>query len=435
MPHQVAWLLVEGGRLDVLRAEAGEGDWNCGEALAGELARRGEVDAALEIYGAFAPPGRWSLAAEKIIAALETSRGVDETIAFLRPYVAAGDPSAVHRLASLLGRHGRVDEAIELLRPSLDDWWSAETLVQATAGQGRDEDVIAELEALVAAVERQPGISTACTSTACTSKACTSKACTSNAPECLATVLQRQGRSDEAIALLRRVRGNHGQHLAELLRDCGRESDLRELVAGGGPDNAAHCLAELLERQNRAAEAVEVLRAVAGSGGTNEAIALTTLLQRHGRVDEAVDVLLAAIRAEAATEVGTTLTLWTMLIEEGRAEEALGHLDELEHEFGIDDVRHNRILLLTECGRREEALDRLRARPEAGHHFDLQAATRLLDELGRADEAIALLRPRATEHFVGGDLAELLLRRGDVDEAMAVLHGREPLVLWSTPAA
>lgn len=43
-----------------------------------------------------------------------------------------------------------------LLRPRLGDWWMAEALAEATAGQGRDEDVITELETLVAAVERNP---------------------------------------------------------------------------------------------------------------------------------------------------------------------------------------------------------------------------------------------------------------------------------------
>ncbi|MFG2041915.1 hypothetical protein [Dactylosporangium sp. NPDC048998] len=54
-------------------------------------------------------------------------------------------------------------------------------------------------------------------------------------------------------------------------------------------------------------------------------------------------------------------------------------------------------------------------------------AAYILGDLGRTDEAIALLRPRATSHFIGDVLAEMLLRRGEVDEAMAAVHGREPL--------
>ncbi|MET7393799.1 hypothetical protein ABZS66_09935 [Dactylosporangium sp. NPDC005572] len=423
VPYGVVRLLLERDRLDVLRAEAAKGDWRCGEALGKELVRRGEVDAALEVYGGFVGPDRWSAAASRMIAILEASLGAEAAVAFVRPYADAGDRNAVHYLASLLGRLGRVDEVLTLLRPRLGEWWMAQALVEATAGQGRDEDVVAELETLVAAVERHPD---------------KWRAEPWNAAELLATVLDRQGRVDQAIALLRRVRRtsvNQLEYLADLLGKAGRESELRELVAGEGREHAAYRLAELLEGQQRVAEAVDTLRIFADVGNINAASALARLLHRHGRIDEAVDVLYAAVRAEQVTHGCTTTQLWMFLIEEGRPQDALAYIEELEREFGSGDLFRDRIWLLQECGRSEEALALVRAHPEAGGDSMLQSAAYILGDLGRTDEAIVLLRPHATSHFIGGILAEMLLRQGEADEAMAVVHGREPVELWPDPWA
>ncbi|GAA1421617.1 tetratricopeptide repeat protein [Catellatospora coxensis] len=423
VPYGMVRLLVERDCLDTLRAEADRGDWRCGAALIDELVRRGEAEAALAVCRTFVRPDRWNGAADKTAAVLEASYGLEEAVAFVRPYAAAGERSAVHRLAALLGRLGQVDEVFALLRPRLDDWWMASNLVEATEGQGRDEDVIAELETLVAAVERHPD---------------RWQAKPWNAAESLATVLDRQGRSDEAIALLRRVRRtsvNQIEHLADLLHKAGRESELRDLVAGEGREHAAYRLANLLEEQNRLAEAVDTLRAFTDAGNINAASALAELLRRHGRGEEAVEVLHTAVRAEGAAHGCTRHHLWTLLVEAERPEDALGHLDELEREFGPEELFRDRLWLLAECGRSEEALARVRAHPQAGEDGFLQLAAQTLDDLGRTDEAIALLRPRATSHFVGNDLAEMLLRRGEVDEAMAVVHALEPLKLWPDSGA
>jgi tetratricopeptide (TPR) repeat protein len=410
-------LLVAGGHLDVLRAEAGKGDGLCAEALADELVRRGDAEAALAVYRPFTRPDRWDGAADRTVAILETHRGVAEAIAFVRPHADAGDRNAVHCLAALLGRHGRADEVIELLRPRLDDWWLTEALVEATAGHGRDQAVTAELEALVAAVERRPD---------------GRRPEPWNAAGLLATVLERQGRPEEAIAVLRRVRRtsvNQIEQLADLLGKAGREPDLRELMAGEGREFAAYRLAQLLEDRTQPTEAAAVLRVYADDGNTNAAVALADLLRRHGRGDEAVEVLLAAVRREEAAHACTRQALFTALIEQGRPEQALGHLDELEREFAPDDVLDDRVWLLEQCGRGQEALDQVRAHPAAGEDRMVRLAAGILRGLGRTDEAIALLRPRAATPLTGAVLAEMLLHRGEVDAAMAVVHGRNP----STP--
>ncbi|MEV4132142.1 hypothetical protein AB0J72_08245 [Dactylosporangium sp. NPDC049742] len=169
----------------------------------------------------------------------------------------------------------------------------------------------------------------------------------------------------------------------------------------------------------------------ADDGRTNAASALADLLRRNGRVDEAVDVLLAAVRVEEATHGCTTSALVTMLVDEGRHDDALRCLDELEREFSLADVFRDRVWVLETCGRGDEALDLVRAHPGSGDDHMLVLAAEILERLDRGGDAIALLRPRATSHDVGDALAELLVRRGEVDDAMAVIHAREPMVLWA----
>jgi tetratricopeptide (TPR) repeat protein len=185
---------------------------------------------------------------------------------------------------------------------------------------------------------------------------------------------------------------------------------------------------------------LDVLRAEAGKGDWWCAEALGDEFVRPG---EPAPQRRSGVRAAgaggagtgAATHVCTRYALWTILIEEGRPEEALGYLDEWERDFAPDDVFRDRIWLLEECGRREEALDRVRAQADAGEDRMLRLAANVLDGLGRTDEAIELLRPHAASPFVGNALAEMLIRRGDVDEAMAVVDGRETLKPWPDPWA
>ncbi|WP_217142415.1 tetratricopeptide repeat protein [Streptomyces sp. AC627_RSS907] len=48
---------------------------------------------------------------------LEQQRRVDEAAGLLRAAAAEGDPHVILPLAELVARHGRIDEAIEVLRP------------------------------------------------------------------------------------------------------------------------------------------------------------------------------------------------------------------------------------------------------------------------------------------------------------------------------
>ncbi|WP_433061846.1 hypothetical protein [Dactylosporangium sp. CS-033363] len=399
----IARLLAAHDRLDVLRAEAARGDWSCGVALGEELIRRGELHNALRVYRTFLEPARWGGAAERAIEVLEEVHGVERALEFVRPYADAGDRNAIRRLALVLGRQGRIDEVFALLRPHLTDWWLAEALVEATAGHGRDEEVIAALAPLA---DPEPW----------------------NVRLLLATVLERGARRGEAIDLLRGGAfgsTNEAERLAELLRREGREAELRDLMTVRGREEAAYALAALLEDQDRLPEAVDTLRAYADRGRVNPSLALGKLLHRHGRGEEAADVLTVAIRAEGTDHGCTRQQLWTMLIEDGRPGAALARLEDLEREFDPADLVWDRVWLLREVGRPEEALTLLRTRPDPADAIALRTEAHILTNLGRRDEAIAVLRAHVTAPYVAPVLAELLIEAGAIDDALAVL-GRPP---------
>ncbi|WP_327010836.1 hypothetical protein OHA72_28380 [Dactylosporangium sp. NBC_01737] len=122
-----------------------------------------------------------------------------------------------------------------------------------------------------------------------------------NAEMLLATVLQRQGRVDEAVAVLRSSYSRGGVMHVNLIEQLAGilawhdPAALVAFVAGDGCEYAADRLAGELERQGRVDEAVSVLRPFAADGNGNvaerQAEILAELLVRQGRVDEALAVL------------------------------------------------------------------------------------------------------------------------------------------------
>jgi hypothetical protein len=96
----------------------------------------------------------------------------------------------------------------------------------------------------------------------------------------------------------------------------------------------------------------------------------------------------------------------------------------MERDFGSGDIAGDRMFLLEECGRSEEALALARVHPAAGTGRLLRVQAGILDRLGRSDDAIALLRPHAASRVIANYLAEMLLRRGELDEALATLRRR-----------
>ncbi|GAA0910147.1 tetratricopeptide repeat protein [Virgisporangium aurantiacum] len=398
LPPEVALALVEHGRFQEARLRAEDGDWHCARPLAQALVTRGEVDAGLAVLRPFADHGHWE-AVESLAGVLDECGRTDEAIELVRRHLTAGGPYGATRLAALLARQGRTDEVIGLLGPHVADFVYAEALVALTAGTGRDEEVASLLRERIEAdrhrAGRWPNLPP-------------------NTEALLVAVLERQGRIDDAVAVLRaRLRSgdasaNHVEHLAEILARHGRERELRLLAAEA--DGAAWPLAVWLEEQGRVDQAVEVLRPLADGGSSNAAAVLAELLTRHGRVDEAVGIL----RSTPDDECLLTL-LCDLLISQGRPDEALAAVDDVAARHGDmwSELRVQRWRVLAQCGRIEEAIAAARDVP----YLTTELAD-LLVEAGRPDEAITVLRRAQHDAWSTTQLAKLLIQQGHVSEAI-----------------
>ncbi|MFG2561380.1 hypothetical protein [Streptomyces sp. NPDC048496] len=199
------------GHADVVRAQAlaEDGDWFCARAWARLLAGRGELEEALRVLAPYVGTSWWTAAAEA---------------------------------ARLLDAEGRGEEAYALLLPHVADWCLAEALAEVGVRVGRGEEVTALL-----AARTVPG---------CPCARCGSPECGGRYPEpfnavnLLASVREGQGRTDEAVEVLRTYGStpvNNRDPLAELLVRHGRIDELRAYAAGEDRLEAARRLAEVLE--------------------------------------------------------------------------------------------------------------------------------------------------------------------------------------------
>ncbi|GAA3212771.1 hypothetical protein ACFO1B_14020 [Dactylosporangium siamense] len=388
-------LLVERGHLDAVRHQAAAGDWHCLRALADLRVAAGDVDGAVELLRPVAGTGWW-VAVEALAGVLAGHDRAGEAVALVRPFAEAGDRPALELLVTLLAGQGLIDEVVALLRPHPV---LSGMLVRLTDGHGRDDEVAA---VLTAALEDAPDRGFVLT--------------------CLATVLDRQGRFDQAYSVLRGNLG-HGtfRPLAELLGRHGRGELLRELAATGDGRYAAERLAELREREGHVESAIEALRPFVDGGRRNAKPALAALLDRHGRTEEAVALLRTMTRKPPpGNERWLADTLGTLLLRLGRPEEALAAIDEIAaSQCGMwFELLQSRTRLLVADGRTDQAIDEVHAHPEGSAAHGVALLAELLAGAGRLDEAVEALWPyRVTRRH---DLAMLLVRQGRVDLAITV---------------
>ncbi|MET9610577.1 hypothetical protein ABZZ17_36795 [Streptomyces sp. NPDC006512] len=417
-PHLVTYLL-DHGHARTVHELARDGEWFCARALARALADEDRQEEALEVLDPYVATGWWT-AVDEAAALLGAWRRVEEALDLVRPYAEAGERSALREFALLLGRAGRGGEAYELLRPHVADWYLAGPLVEVSAGLGRDEEVAALLAARIA-----PDRACArCGTTECGARYVEPH----NAVALLASVRERQGRTDEAFELLRTHGAAHVNcldPLAEMLARHDRMEELRACAAAASGGNAARFLAGLLEERGDVAGAVGVYRPLAEAGSPHAAVGLAELLARHGRGDEAIGVLVALPAARGGHEDWVLDPLCALYVARGRAEEGLAHFAGIVDPPGCEewDLLRMRATLLAALGRVDEAVAELRAHPEGGSAYAAEAVAGLLAGAGRVAEAVAVLDPERPDDRQ--PLAELLLELGRVGEAVAVL--RRPL--------
>ncbi|MFF5225741.1 tetratricopeptide repeat protein [Dactylosporangium sp. NPDC000521] len=371
VPVGIARRLAGLGHVGTLRVRAAAGDEGCAQALAAH----DPDDAALDRF----TDAGWLPVLSARAAALHERGRTGDALALLTPWV--DDHRVAREVAVLLGAQGRVDEVFALLVPRVDEVGVAAALFGVAAAAGRGDEAFAVLAPLAGGSAFVAGV--------------------------VAAELERRGAVDEAVAVLQ----PHAPHVLDqagrLLRRHGRADVLRDWAADvarrGYRDNRLTMwLAEVLERQGDIDGAADVLKPLDG-------VPLALLYSRIGRVQEAV-----AILTELATGDDPECALHAL---GGIAPDTALVLLEEPHDV---DLLMLRVDLLVEHGRVQDAITALRTGPD----HDLPSVRARLGELlagqGREDEAIAVLANPAG--LVPATLlAELLLRRGQVQDALDVL--------------
>ncbi|MEU3725531.1 hypothetical protein [Streptomyces sp. NPDC031705] len=415
VPPALVDRLLALGHADVVRAQAlaEDGDWFCARAWARRLARRGETDEALAVLAPYVGTG-WVTAAEETARVLEAAGRGEEAISLLRPFTRDGERSALRELAPLLVRHGRGEEAYALLLPHIEDGHLAEALADVAVGLGRGDEVAELLTARIAPADP----CARCGSPECKVR----RAGPFNAVALLASVRERQGRTDEAVEVLRTYGSapvDGRDPLAGLLARHDRIDELRAHAAGGDRLEAVTELAELLEARGDVTGAVEAYRRHAEhERWPQPPVLLAQLLARHGRGAEAIEVL----RAHDSSDDHVLGVLCGLFAAEGRAAEGLAHLDALKARREGEERELFRLCgpLMAACGRLDEVEQAARAHAEGASPYATEGLAHLLACCGRLEEAAALLEADRLDHRQ--DLAPLLLELGRAEEAVTLLR-------------
>ncbi|MEK2493994.1 hypothetical protein WN990_31040 [Kitasatospora purpeofusca] len=425
IPPALVALLLERGHEGEVESQARRSEWFCARAWARLMGERGRREDALEVLAPYVATGWWP-AARLQAELLESWGRVREAVELARPYAATGG-QPLEFLARLLARHGHAAEAFERLRTGIEDCALATALVDVAATAGLDEDAARLLSDRIPADHR-------CDSPWC----CRSTLDPDTALGLLATIRERQGRTDEAITLLRTrsfPSDNGCGRLADLLARHGRLDELRAYAATDARGVATQRLAEVLEEQGDVEGAVALYRRT--GGGTAHvpyaAYHLALLLARHGRGDEAIEVM----RAHADTCPGEDSVLHPLAelcLDQGRPHDGLAHLDDLKAERGGEedwDLFWIRLPLITAGAGVDEAVGQARAHPEGDTQYAAEHIARMLHDAGRTEEAVVLLEQHLPANRT--DLAGYLIDLGRIHEAVALLqeHDRRPPARWS----
>ncbi|MFD9061873.1 hypothetical protein ACFVZ3_10160 [Kitasatospora purpeofusca] len=410
--------ILERGHEHEVALQAGRGEWFCAQAWARLLGERGLRDGALAVLAPYVATGWWP-AARAQAELLEGWGRASEAIELTRPYAATGGPP-LEFLARLLARHGRAPEAFERLRAGIEDWALATALVDVAEVAGLDEDAARLLSERIPDEHR-------CDSPWC----CRATLDPDTGLGLLARIRERQGRTDEAIALLRTRRFtsvNGRDQLADLLARQGRLDELRAYAATDTHGHATECLAAVLEERGDVEGAVALYRRADGTvaGGSNAAYELAQLLARHGRGGEAVDVM----RAQADARPGDDWILHTLAglcLDQGRPRDGLAHLDDLKAARGGEeewDLFWIRLPLIAAGAGPDAALRQASAHPEGDSAYAAEHIARMLHNAGRTEEAIGLLDRHLPANRA--DMAGYFISLYMTDHAVELLQQHDP---------
>ncbi|MFJ8010009.1 tetratricopeptide repeat protein [Streptomyces fagopyri] len=432
IPPQLVTRLLELGHEQEVERQAGHGEWFCAREWARLLGGRGRHAQALEVLAPYVATGWWTAVQARAEMLRGWGRG-EEAIELCRPYAQAGDRLALVFFARLLAEYGQGAEAFTLLRDGIEDWFLAEALVDVAEAAGLDEEAAAML------VTRIEAAAPACGDPDCTNLRMEPW----NAIDLLAAIRERQGRIEEAIALLRRrstTSVNNRDALADLLARHDRIDELREYAASEHHGHAVQRLAEVLEARGDVEGAVAVYRAFAaeGDGLWHVAVPLTRLLVRDSRGDEAIEVMRMLASRPGGAEDWIVDALCTLYSDLGRAREGLAYLDALKAGRGVEDwdFFQVRLLLLAACGLLDEGIEEARAHPEGDTWYAARCVSKRLAEGGRLVEAMAVLEahPNSDQPL----RAEHLIELGRIKDAVRILQQWTPTPAthgWSSTAS
>ncbi|MFG2841380.1 hypothetical protein ACGFYE_41145 [Streptomyces zaomyceticus] len=416
IPPELVSRLLERGHADVVEQQAGRGEWFCALAWARLLGERDRQGDACEVLAPYLATGWWTA----VVAAAELLEGwgrIDEAIEITRVRMEAGHPMALEFYTRLLARHGRAEEAFALLRPHIGELSLAEALVDVAAAAGRYQEAAALLA---------PRAEHECSDFPWCCRGLSRDMTTG----LLATLLERQGRVDEAITLLHTDRPttiDHREQLAALLARHGRLDELRAAAADDSWD-AVRRLAGLLEERGDVEGAISAYRQAVESTvhAHHSASEPARLLARHGRGDEAIEML----RVQTGLRTGDDRILHVLsdlYLDQGRPHDGLVHLDAVATAHGGEEDWESyrlRLRLIAARDGVDEAIERARSHPEGTTSYAAQYVAELLTGAGRVEEAVVVLEQHAPAN--SHSLAACLIDLGRVEDALAVLKRRTP---------
>lgn len=249
-PYRWAELMIEQGRVETVRARADAGGRPEAIRLAQMYEATGSLRQAIEVLRGH--PDLW----RKLAKLLAKADRLDEAIDVIRPFAAEGHLDALSDLHDLLVRAGRDDELRS--RGEAGDLGAYSALAYSFERAGRIDEAIEVLTAQLALEQGE------------------------NRGFRLGELLQREGRLDELRALADQGSWHAQRHLSAQLAANGAVDELlsRAQVGDGGLYRPP--LVDLLTAQNR----VDELREFAVQGDQNATRHYLQILARQGRVAE-----------------------------------------------------------------------------------------------------------------------------------------------------